>query len=441
MNISRKDISKTSAILTIDVTNQDYGSNVEKVLKDYKKRANIPGFRKGHTPFGLIKKQYGLSVKVDEINKLVQKKLHDYLTSEKISILGNPILIENKKLSWTEDDLSFDFELGLKPDFKLSFKNKKSIKLYEIEADKKMIDDQIKNIQNQYGKLVSTKKIEDHCEISGTFQNEEHKIENSTTFKLDDIKNKSSKEQIIKMKIKDQVQLSTKDLFKSESDLKFHLKATDQNISELHSVFFNLSEINKRLKADLNQELFDKLYGKDKIRSVIELKERLKSDAEKSFANQSDQKLINDINEHLISETKINLPENFLKKWIQNSSEKKLSEREAEIEYDKSQKGLKYQLIESKIIEEHNLKIDQDEIVNFSKQMISNQMAQYGQTNPDKKELESISKRILSNKDEQKRLYDQLLSEKLLKLYKKNLKFKKVKVSYKEFIEMAYTKK
>lgn len=137
MKISRNDIDKLNSLLTIDIDKKDYESNVDKVLIDYKKRANIPGFRKGHTPIGLIKKQYGLSVKVDEVNKLMQKTLNDFLTKENLAILGNPIPKENPELDWNSDKMSFEFELGLSPDFKVSFNNKKAINLYEIEADKK----------------------------------------------------------------------------------------------------------------------------------------------------------------------------------------------------------------------------------------------------------------------------------------------------------------
>ena len=441
MKINRKDISKTTSILTIDISIDDYESNVNQVLIDYKKKASIPGFRKGHTPLGLIKKQYGLSVKVDEINKLVQKKLYDYLNDEKISILGNPILKENQLLDWNNDNLSFDFELGLSPEFKLSLKNKEAIDLYEIEADKKMIDDQISNIQNQYGKLVSKQNIDDGYEIKGIFLNSELNIENSSSFKLDDIKSNSCKEILKKMKIGDKIELDAKSLFKKDSNLKLHLKINDEVKSKLRHVFFQLSEVNQRVPADLDQNLFDKLFGKNKISSVKELRKRLKDDAEKTFVNQSDQKLLSDVNEYLINQTKINLPDKFLKKWIQTAGEKKLNAEEAEIEFKKSEKTLKYQLIESKIIKDFELKIDNDELKTFSQQMIKNQMAQYGQLNPDEKELESISKRILSNKDEVKRISDQLLSEKLLKLYKENLKFNKIKVTYQKFIEIAYAKK
>ncbi|MAU64215.1 MAG: trigger factor [Flavobacteriaceae bacterium] len=439
MKINRKDIDKLNSLLKIDIDKKDYQPNVDKVLIDYKKRANIPGFRKGHTPIGLIKKQYGLSVKVDEVNKIMQKTLTDYLTKENLAILGNPIPKENHELDWNSDNMSFEFELGLSPDFEVSFKNKKPINLYEIEADKKMIDDQITNIQNQYGKLASKLKVEDGYEINGVFKNIEFKVDNSTNFKLENIKGKLNKELIKKMKIGESILLKTNELFNKESDLSFHLKL-DDNKDQIEEVEFTLNEINQRIPADLDQDLFEKLFGKDNIKTVTEFRKKLKKDAEKNFVNQTDQKLLNDVTEYLIDNTKFNLPDAFLKKWMQKTGENKLTSEEAQLEYEKSEKGLRYQLIESKIIENNGIKIDIDQIKNFSKELIKNQMKQYGQLNPDEKELESISKRILSNKDEVKRISDQLLSQKLISLFKSELKFKTNKVSYKKFIEMAYSK-
>jgi len=184
MKVSRKDIDKLNSILSVSIDKVDYDSNVEKVLTDYRKRANIPGFRKGHTPIGLIKKQYGLSVKVDEINKLMQKTLNDFLKDEKIAILGNPMPMEQADLDWSSENLIFNFEIGLSPEFEVSFKNKKAIPSFEVDVDSKMIDDQIKNMQNQYGKLVSKNTIEDGLEITGTFTNEELEVNNPSTFQL-----------------------------------------------------------------------------------------------------------------------------------------------------------------------------------------------------------------------------------------------------------------
>jgi len=440
MKVSRKDKDKLNSILSVSIDKLDYHSNVEKVLTDYRKKANIPGFRKGHTPIGLIKKQYGLSVKVDEINKVMQKALNDFLTDEKLAILGNPLPIEQTDLDWSSENLIFNFEIGLSPEFEVSLKNKKAINSFEVEVDSKMIDDQIKNMQNQYGKLLSKTNVEEGLEINGTFSNEEFEVNNPSTFQLKNIQGKLNIEAFKNLKIGASLDLKTKELFNEDSDLSFHLKLNDQNKGQIKQVKFLLNEINERQPADLDQDLFDKLFGKDAIKSVTEFKDKLKSDAQANFVNQTDQKLLNDINDYLIENTKFDLPDIFLKKWMMNAGENKLSKEEAEEEYVKSEKGLRYQLIEAKIIDVNEIKIDSEQIKNFSKDLIKIQMKQYGQNNPDDKELDSISERVLSNKDEVKRISDQLLSQKLIKLFKSNLKLKNNKVSYEKFIEMAYAK-
>ena len=440
MKVSRKDKDKLNSILSVSIDKLDYHSNVEKVLTDYRKKANIPGFRKGHTPIGLIKKQYGLSVKVDEINKVMQKALNGFLTDEKLAILGNPMPIEQADLDWNSENLTFDFEIGLSPVFEVSLKNKKAINSFEVDIDSKMIDDQIKNMHNQYGKLISKKTVEEGLEINGIFTNEEFGVNNPSTFQLKNLKGKSNIEAFKNLKTGESLDLKTKELFNEDSDLSFHLKLNDQNKDQVNQVKFLLNEINERQPADLDQNLFDKLFGKDAIKSVTEFKDKLKSDAEANFVNQTDQKLLNDINDYLIENTKFDLPDIFLKKWMMTAGENKLSEEEAEEEYIKSEKGLRYQLIEAKIIDDNEIKIDFEQIKNFSKDLIKIQMKQYGQNNPDDKELDSISERVLSNKDEVKRISDQLLSQKLIKLFKSNLKLKNNKVSYEKFIEMAYAK-
>ena len=441
MEILRKDRDKLNSVLTININKLDYEKNVDKVLLDYKKRANIPGFRKGHTPFGLIKKQYGLSVKVDEINKLLQKTLSEYIVKEKLQILGNPIPVKNPDMDMSSEELSFNFELGLSPNFSVSLNNKKPIDFFKIEADKKMIDSQISNIQTQYGKLISKNRIENGFELNGSFNNKEFDVDNSTSFKLENIKGKENKDLIKKMKVGDLVQFKTKNLFDKDSDLSFHLKLNEKNKVTISEVDFTLNEINERVPADLDQELFDKLFGKGIIKSVTEFRTKLKEDAEKNFSNQSDQKFLNDVTEFLISNTKFDLPVDFLKKWMQTAGDKNLTAKESQIEFEKSEKGLRYQLIESKIIEENKLKIDSDQIKKFSKEVILMQMKQYGQMNPGDKELESISNRLMSNKDEVKRISDQLLSQKLIKLFKSEMKLKTISVNYEKYIEMAYSKK
>ena len=439
MNITRENIDELNAVVKVDIAKDDYAPKVEKILKDYRKNANVPGFRKGHVPMGMVKKQYGQAVLVDEVNKLLQENLNKYLTEEKLDVLGNPIPKEQENFDWNKDNYTFEFEVGLAPEFEVSLDLEKPVTKYNIVADDTMIDKQIENIQKQYGKLVSKDEVEEGDIVAGTFKNEEEGIENETSIELEKIKGKRNLGKFVGSKVGDTLTLKTKSLFEDDHDLIQHLKIEHDKAHDLDiEVEFTISEINKRELADLDQELFDKLFGEGKVTTVTELREKIKEDAEKQFVQQSDQQLMNDVTEALIEKTNFELPKEFLQKWIRTVGEKPLTEEEAVEEYKNSEKGLRYQLIEGKIVKDNDIQVDFEALKAFAKDKIKEQMAQFGQMDPSDKELDDIAARILSNQDEVKRLSEQLVNEKLLNFYKDNMKFDEKEVTYDEFVKEIY---
>lgn len=439
MQITKEQIDALNAVVTVEISKEDYSKKVEGILKDYRKQANIPGFRKGQVPMGLIKKQYGKAVLVDEVNKLLQDNLNKYLTEEKLDVLGNPLPKQQDNFNWESEEFAFEFELGLAPEFEVPVKTKKSITHYKIVADTKMVNEQIDRIRKQFGKIESKAEVEAKYELSGTFVNEAEEIENKTIVELENLKSKKALNNVIGKKVGDQVAFKSKGLFKEVSQLAAALGIEREKADGLNcDLTFTISEINERVPAELNQDLFDKLFGKDGVTSESELKDKLKTDAEKQFEQQSDQKLLNDVTERLIETVKFDLPAEFLKKWIKHTGEKPLSEEEAHDEYERSEKGLRYQLIEGKIIKEHAIEIQFDELKDFARDFIKSQMAQYGQMNPQEEELDQITMRIMSNQDEVKRLSEQLMSQKLLKLYKEKANLKVKEVTYDNFIKEVY---
>lgn len=441
MNITKEQIDALNAVVKVAITKEDYQDKVQAILNDYRKQANIPGFRKGHVPMGLIKKQYGKAVLVDEVNKLIQDNLNKYLTEEKLDVLGNPLPKQQDDFNWDAENLYFEFELGLAPEFEAPIKTKKAITQYKIVADKKMIDEQVERIGKQYGKLISKTEVSKKDEVTGVFANEEEEINNKTTIELSNVKAKKALDALVGKKVGDVVTLKTKGLFKEDYQLSSALGLAADKSADLNTeVTFTIEEINEREPAEMNQELFDKLFGEEKITSEKELREKIKEDTEKQFEQQADQKLLNDITENFIENVKFDLPTEFLKKWIQMTGEKPLTEEEAAAEFEKSEKGLRYQLIEGKIIQENNLQVEFDELKEFAKGFIKSQMAQYGQLNPAEEELDNIAGRIMSNQDEVKRLSEQLMSQKLLTLYKEKANLKVKELSYDDFIKEVYGK-
>ena len=407
-------------------------------MKRYSKTAKIPGFRKGFVPIGLVKKQYGNAVKVDEINKLLDSTLKKYIQDEKLDILGGPIPHMDNDINWDSEIINFDFEIGYTPEFKINLKPKKPILKYEVKADKKMVDGQIKNIQSQYGKLISKPKAENNSEITANFNCTTDEINNSSMFKTESLK-PSFLKRIIGLKVGNELTEIGSKIFKENYELSRNLKIELEKAKNFKSeVSIKIEEINEREMADLDQDLFDKVFGEKSVKSVTEMKNKLSEDFVKQFQNQVDQKLMNDTIEYLIESTKINLPSEFLIKWMKLSSENKISIDEAKSEYEKSEKGMKYQLIESKIIIDNDLQVNFEDLKSFTTDLIKNQMLQYGQAIPDEKEVDGIVARVMSNKDEIKRLTEQLTSTRILNFFKYNFNYKTKKVSYDEYIKEAY---
>lgn len=440
MDITREQIDDLNAIVKVAITKDDYSDKVTKILNDYRRTANIPGFRKGHVPMGLVKKQYGKAVLVDEVNKLLQDSLNNYLTEEKLDVLGNPLPKAQDDLDWENENFSFEFELGLAPEFDVELKTKKPITHYKLVADDKMIDEQVDSIAKQYGKLISQEEVSEDSEVTGTFSNEENGIENKTTLTLDKIKGKRNLNKFLGAKPGDTLELKTKNLFEDDHDLMNSLKVDHDQAHDLDiEVNFTIEEVNKREAAELNQELFDKLFGEGVVTSSEELRAKIKEDSEKQFAQQSDQKLLNDITEQLVENTKFDLPAEFLQKWIQATGENELSPEQAKEEYEKSEKGLRYQLIEGKIIKDNDVQLNYEELKDYAKKYVSMQMAQFGQTDPDQSVLEDIAGRVLSNQEEAKRLSEQLMSEKLINVYKEKANLKVKEMSFENFVKEVYS--
>ena len=439
MDITRENIDALNAVVKVDIIADDYQSKVDKILVDYRKKADIPGFRKGHVPMGMIKKQYGKSVMIDEVNKLLQDALNKYLTEEKIEILGNPIPRIQENFSWDTKSFSFEFELGLVPQFEVNLNSKKKITQYVINADKSLIDKEVENLQSRYGKMSSVDVIDEKTNVTGTFVNEEKEIEKKSTINLSDIKGKTNLKKFIGGKVGDVIELKTKGLFSEDSKLMAALGLSSDETKGLNiKVLFTIEETTEIELADLDQELFDKLFTDGSVKSVTELRNKIKEDAEKQFQQQADQQLLNSVTEFLIDNTSFELPSEFLQKWLATAGEKQLTPEQAAEEYSKSEKGLRYQLIQEKILKDNDIKLDYEELKEYAKGFIRTQMAQFGNMNPEDSELDDIANRILANQDEARKLQDQLLSQKLMTFYKEKMTFKTKKVSYEGFIKEVY---
>jgi trigger factor len=439
MNITKTNIDALNAVVTVNVAKSDYADKVEKVLENYRKNANIPGFRKGAVPISLIKKQYGKAVLLEEVNKVLQENLNKYLAQEKLDILGNPLPVMTDNFDWTAEDYAFDFELGLAPKFEVNLEAKSDLTLFKIIADEKMLEEQIQRIQKQFGQKIAKDTVAENDDLRGAFTNEDKQIDAPAQITLDIFKDKEVAKKFIGKKVGDVVSMGTKGLFDDDHKLMDYLQVNHDDVHDLDvNVDFTIEEITASEPAELNQELFDKLFGEGTVSSLAELKEKIKEDAEKQFVQQADQKFLNDASAFLLESNQIELPATFLKKWIQNAAENPLNVEQAELEYAKSENALRYQLIESKIIADNNLRINFEDLKAYTAEVIKKQMAQFGQMNPTQEEIDGIVARVLSNQDEVKRLSEQVMSEKMLHLFKEKIKAKTKEVSYQDFVKEMY---
>ena len=439
MDIKRVVLDAVNETIVMTVVHMDYKGQVAKRINEKMPLATVKGFRKGAVPKDLVEKQYGKAIKQEEVQKVVDLALERFVQSERLNLLGTPLAKVNENFSWEAEELVFEYEIGLVPTFEIDLDAKNDIIKYVVSADDKLIEGQVTRIQKQFGTPITQDAVEAESDITGTFSNEAEGINNTTTIALSLFKDKATADKFIGKKVGDVVTVNTKGLFEDDHQLMDYLKVGHDNVHGLEiDVNFTIEAINRAELAELNQELFDKLFGAGAVASLDELKAKIKEDAESQFAQQADQKLLGDVTEFLIENTKFDLPAEFLKKWLQTVGEKKLSPAEAEIEYARSEKGLRFQLIEGKALSQNDIKITFEDLKSFTTKNIRQQMAQFGQTNPTDEEVQGIVARVLANQDEVKRLSDQVVAEKLLELFKEKANPTAKKVTYEQFIAASY---
>ncbi|TDD96495.1 trigger factor [Flavobacterium cellulosilyticum] len=439
MDIKRVASDAVNETIVLTVVQMDYKGQVAKRINEKMPLATVKGFRKGAVPKDLVEKQYGRAIKQEEVKKVVDLALERYLQSERLNLLGTPLPKVNENFNWDAEELTFEYEIGLVPNFEIDLEAKNNIIKYVVSADDKLIDGQVERIQKQFGKAIPQEVVEAGFDISGTFTNEEKGINNPATISLAIFKDKATADKFIGKKVGDVVTVNTKGLFEDDHQLMDVMKVAHDDVHGLEvDVDFTISNINSTEVAELNQELFDKLFGAGTVASLEELKAKIKEDAESQFAQQADQKLLSDVTEFLIENTKFDLPSEFLIKWLQTVGEKQLTPEEAVVEYARSEKGLRFQLIEGKALSQSDVKITFEDLKAFTSKSIRQQMAQFGQTNPTDEEVQGIVARVLSNQDEVKKLSDQAVAEKLLDIFKEKANPTTKEVTYEQFIAASH---
>ena len=444
MNITRENIDDLNAVLKIQVEKADYDGNVEKVLRDYRKKANIKGFRPGMVPIGLIKKMYGKAVQIDEINKVVTDNIQKYLTDEKIEILGDPLpkINDDEKIDFdTQESFTFSFDLGLAPAFEIKLSIKNKVLYYEIDADEKMKKDYLENYTRRYGKFEKAELSEEKDMLKG-------KIEaldadgnpiadglsvDDTTLSIDIIKDKKIKKQFIGIAEKETVDFDLRKAFPNENEIAGLLKKQKDEVAEINGNFrITVNEISRFHPAEINQVLFDSIYGEGVVSSEEDFRKKIDEEITTNLKHESDYKLSLDLKKLASDKTDLELPEDFLKRWLLKVNEK-TTEEHIEKEFDTFRHDLKWQLIRNKVASMNDVKITEEELQKEAENITRYQFRQYGLFYATEEHVSNYAKETLKREEDAKRIADKILEEKVIELLKGMVKLENKTVSIEEF--------
>ncbi len=446
MNIIQENIDELNAVLKVKVVANDYLPKVETALKDYQKKASIPGFRPGKVPSGMIKKMYGKSIMVDEINKLLNDSLYNYLNENKIEVLGNPLPKADSIIDWdNQQEFEFLYEMGLAPKFTVDLSPKDKFVYQTVKIDDELVNKYVSDIAKRYGKVENVDVSEETDLLNGDFVelDSNGEILAGGVFKtgslfLDRIKEASTKKSLVGLKKEDKVVLDASKIAENATELA-SLLGIDKAQAEAFTskLQFTVRGVSRLAAAEINQDFFDKIYGPGAISTEEEFKLKIKDELSAMFVNDSERKFYNDVVEHLMNKINFNLPTQFLKRWIVAANEKPVTPEQVESEFDGYSKGLKWQLIENKIIKDNNLQVTNEEVVEHTKELIQQQFAQMGQGPMGDEELTQTTQRVLANQEEAKKLYEKLYGQKVMTLFKTKFTLDNKEVAYDDFFKKA----
>lgn len=448
MNITREEIGTLNEVLKLNLTPEDYKEKFETELKKVQKNMTLPGFRPGHVPAGIVRKRYGKAVLIEELNKIVSESLDSFVKETNLDLLGSPLPHPSADALNNFDEpgeFTFAFEIGLAPQFTLTLPPAKVFDYYMIEPDDKMVEDRITDLRRKYGKFTNPENITADSILYGDFTEldvegnaKDEGITNRSTLALNLIKDETLKKTIYGLKKGDSFRMNMSTAFGDNRDEIAHmLNITPEKAKEITSDFeFGIESVNHIEPAEFNTEFFDKVYGEGIVTTEEQFREKVRDDMRAHFAHEGDMKLKHDIEDHLLSELDIKLPDAFLQKWLQTGVEEPLSPERVEKEYPGYARGMKLRLIETRIFREQNMQINPDEVKNMAREYVYHQFSQYGSgLTPEL--IDSLAERYLQKRENVER-YIEILSDRKVFLYLKTIvKTNIQKVSIEEFAKIV----
>ncbi len=453
MNISRENAAQRNAYIKIELEPADYQEAVANELKAYRKKVQLNGFRAGMVPAGLVKKMYGKAILADEINKILSNKLQQYIADEKLEILGQPISAKDEETVAdfeNPDKFVFWFEIGLAPEFELHL-DKLSATRYQIKIDDAMVDKYAEDIRRRYGQLTSPEKAAEEDLLGGELVQlgedgnlKEGGLSVKTSIAINTLGLKTIQKKFIGKSVGDAVDFPIQKAFKNATDLASMLHIAKEEAEKLEGDFrFTIESISHIEAAELNEDLYKKVYPSADIKDEAGFKDAIRNEAKQFYSRDTDRKFMNDVIDLLVEKTKMTLPEEFLKRWIMQGDtnrkpgEAALTPEIMEKEFPSYANSIKWQLIESRLIKDNNIDIKPEDLRAFYRERVLSQyfpvQTQDEETN---KRIDRVIDSMMQNQEEIKRVYDAMMDEKMTALFLEKVKQNDKAVSYDEFVAL-----
>lgn len=448
MKISKTNVDDLNVVVKVTVEKADYEATVNETLKDYRKKANMPGFRKGMVPAGLIKKMYGKAALAEEVNKLLSRELTKYITEQNLNILGEPLPSEsiNQPIDFDKDsDFEFAFDLGLSPEINLDYDKIGKLPFYEIIVDEQLIDSQIAEYSNRFGERVPADVVGENETVTGDFaqlDQEGNVAENgiaaaNVAVAVQLIQNQEIKQQFIGAKAGDVLKFNPRTAIGNDHEVAHLLKIKDEEIESVDGEFnFTIQAINTFVPAPVDEALIKKIYGDTtEMTTGDELREKIRTELKSNLLYSSNYRFLVDAKETLTNAAALQLPEKFLKRWLVETNEKVTAEQ-IEEEFDNFRKDLEWTLIKNKLGKENEIRVTEADLTSMAREMARMQFQQYGMSNVPDEYLDNYANSILQNKEQKQKMAEKKIEDKVLEFIKEKTGLDIKAVTQKEFDEL-----
>lgn len=450
MEINKENKDDLNAVLKVHVKPEDYKERVDQVVRDYKKKAKMKGFRPGKVPESLIRKMYGRSIRIEEINKLVSEKISEYIQNEDLEILGKPLPShdEQKSLNWDHDnEFEFAFDIAMAPEFEPEISEEDKIPYYTIKVTDELIDKQVDNYLQRFGEFKSIDAVQTKEEIISAHISELDEegnireggiVKDDARLSLQVIQDEEIKNKFEGAKVGDEIDIDLKKAFPNDTEISSMLNIDKEKAENLEGLFrISVTDVQQFENAELNQELFDKIYGEGNVTSEEEFRQKIKEELDEHLKPESERKLAQDIKKHFVQKLNPELPSDFLKRWLKETQQgQNLSEEDIENEFPQFEEEMKWDLIKNKIIKENEIQVDEKEVLELAKEVTAQQFRQYGLGNLPDEQLEQYAPEMLKKEEDRRKFYERKYEEKVIDAIKEKITLEDKEVTSEEFQQM-----